>query len=86
MGSALNYILLHETRESERTASQGVITLSISVGQLLGAASVGAVVASLGGDIRGYSIAFYGIAGFVAVLTVLAVRLNNREIERSTLR
>lgn len=86
MGSALNYILLHESAESERTSSQGVVTLSISIGQLLGAASVGAVVASLGGDVNGYSTAFYGIAIVVAALSVLAFKLNGKEVEQATLK
>lgn len=85
MGSALNYILMHEARETERTASQGVVTLSISIGQLLGGASVGAIVASLGGVIRGYSIAFLIIALVIAVLTVLSFKLKNRKDEQQVL-
>ncbi len=82
MGSALNYILIHEALESERTASQGVITLSISIGQLVGAASVGAIVASMDGAIVGYSTAFFGIAAIVAALTLLSVRLKSRPEEQ----
>jgi len=82
MGSALNYILIHEALESERTASQGVITLSISIGQLVGAASVGAIVASMNGAIGGYSTAFFGIAAIVAALTILSSRLKSRPEEQ----
>ncbi len=82
MGSALNYILIHEALESERTASQGVITLSISIGQLVGAAAVGAIVASMGGVVRGYSTAFLMIAAVVAGLTLLSFRLKSRAEEQ----
>jgi len=84
MGSALNYILMHETREGERTASQGLITLFISVGQLFGAALVGGVVASMGGSVAGYSTAFFGIAAMMAAMTLIAFRLKSRPEEKET--
>ena len=84
MGSALNYILMHETQEEERTASQGLITLFISVGQLFGAALVGSVVASMAGAVAGYSAAFFGVAAMMAVLTLLAFRLKTRLEEKES--
>ena len=84
MGSALNYILMHETEMEERTASQGLITLFISVGQLFGAALVGSVVASMAGAVAGYSAAFFGVAAMMAGLTLLAFRLKGRVAEKET--
>ncbi|GMQ80669.1 MAG: MFS transporter [Rhodothermia bacterium] len=84
MGSALNYILMHETQEEERTSSQGLITLFISVGQLFGAALVGSVVASMAGTVAGYSTAFFGIAAMMVVLTLLAFRLKARREEQES--
>ncbi len=84
MGSALIYILLHYTQEEERTASQGLITLFISVGQLFGAALVGSVVASMAGAVAGYSAAFFGVAAMMAVLTLLAFRLKTRLEEKES--
>ncbi|MFT5144597.1 MAG: MFS family permease [Rhodothermales bacterium] len=62
MGPALSYILLGAANVSERGVSQGLITLFISVGQLLGGAGVGAVAASVPGDL-GYRVGFLAIAG-----------------------
>ncbi len=81
MGSALSYILLHEASEGERTASQGIITLFISIGQLFGAALVGSIVASFGAEVSGYSTAFFGIAAMMAVLLLMSLRLKSRKEE-----
>ncbi len=75
LGSSLPYILLQEAEHAERTVAQGVVTLSISVGQLTGGALIGALVASSGADMRGYQIAFAGIAGSAFLLTVLSLGL-----------
>ena len=84
MGSALNYILMHEARENERTASQGLITLFISIGQLFGAALVGSVVASMNGTVKGYSIAFFGISAMMILMTGIAFYLKRRAAESDT--
>jgi MFS family permease len=85
MGSALSYILMHEARREERTTSQGLITLFISIGQLIGAAIVGAVVASMDGDVRGFSAAFLGIAGLMFIVLLLSLRLKSRAAESAEL-
>ena len=84
MGSALSYILIHEAKEGERTVSQGLITLFISLGQLLTGAAVGAVAASTGDLLGGYGRAFIGIAVLTSLLAALAVRLKGRTTERET--
>lgn len=84
MGSALSYILLHESSEKERTASQGIITLFISIGQLFGAALVGSIVTSLGAEVSGYSTAFFGVAAMMAVLLLMSLRLKSRKEESLT--
>ena len=86
LGSALSYILLSESRIEERTVAQGIISLFISVGLMLGAPMIGAVVASEAGAVTGYARAFLIIAGIALVLTTLAFGLKKRVTELETAR
>ncbi|HUP88129.1 MAG TPA: MFS transporter, partial [Longimicrobiales bacterium] len=81
LGSSLRYIMLNEAAADQRGAAQGVLTLFTSTGQLLGAAVVGAVVASHGGDIRGYDIAFNIVGACLLALALISVGLKNRQAE-----
>ncbi len=81
LGSSLSYILLNETRAEERTVGQGISTLSISIGQLMGGALIGAVAASGGGAVAGYASAFLAIAAAAFALTLLAFGLKKRAAE-----
>ncbi|GAB5519985.1 MAG: MFS transporter [Rhodothermales bacterium] len=83
LGSSLSYILLNEAEATERTVAQGIVTLFISVGQLIGAALIGAIAASGVTAIAGYRSAFVLIAGFCGVLAVLAFALKNQRRERA---
>lgn len=70
LGSSLSYILLNAARETERTVAQGVITLFLGVGQLVGGALIGAVAATAGGgetaSVDGFAAAF-GVVAIVGV-------------------
>jgi len=81
LGSALSYILLNEARAEERTVAQGISTLAIGVGQLMGGALIGAVAASGEGAVAGYAGAFLTIAAIALVLTLLALGLKKRASE-----
>ncbi len=81
LGSALSYILLNEAKEKERTVSQGIITLFISIGQLTASAFIGAVAASGNGGAGGYRSAILIIAGIGVALTLLATGLKGRSEE-----
>ena len=85
LGSALAYILLSESRVEERTVAQGIITLFISIGQIIGAPMIGAVVASEAGALVGYSQSFLIIAGITLVLLLLSFGLKKRgsELEKA---
>jgi MFS family permease len=76
MGPALSHILLGAAHVTERGVSQGLITLFISVGQLMGGAAVGAAASSMGSGGEGYRIGFLGItaAGCLAWLVALMLR------------
>lgn len=78
LGSSLTYLVLYEAEPSERGIAQGVVTLFLSVGQLLGAAFIGASVASQTGT-QGFHAAFLGAAGLALLLTVMALRLPDKK-------
>ncbi len=86
LGAPIRYIMLNEVPASDRAAAQGLITLNGSIGQLLSGALVGAVAASMGGGVQGYSASFL-VIGLVAVaLTVLTLGLKNRATELATVK
>jgi EmrB/QacA subfamily drug resistance transporter len=84
LGAPIRYIMLNEAAVSDRAAAQSVATVFTSVGQLVGAATVGAIVASIGGS-AGYSVAFLAIGGVAVVLSVLAFALKTRAEEQATI-
>ncbi|MEL6614391.1 MAG: MFS transporter [Bacteroidota bacterium] len=79
LGSSLSYILLSESAVEERTVAQGLSTLFISVGQLLGAAALGAAAASATAPEDGYRTGFLIVAGVSVVLLLLARGLPARQ-------
>lgn len=83
LGAPIRYIMLNEAAARERAAAQSVATVFTSVGQLVGAAAVGAIVDSVGGP-AGYSAAFLTIGGIAIVLTLLAFALKSRGQELAT--
>jgi EmrB/QacA subfamily drug resistance transporter len=83
LGAPIRYIMLNESAAHERAAAQSVATVSTSVGQLVGAATVGAIVDSIGG-VAGYSAAFLSIGVVGIVLAMLAFALKNRAQEQAT--
>jgi MFS family permease len=76
LGSALSYILLSESKAEERTVVQGLNTLSLGVGQLLGGALIGAIAASSAGPAGGYGMAFTVVAVVAGTGVVLGAGLN----------
>jgi len=75
LGSALSYILLSESKAEERTVVQGLNTLSLGIGQLLGGAFIGAVAASSTGPAGGYGTAFTIVAVIASVGILLGAGL-----------
>jgi EmrB/QacA subfamily drug resistance transporter len=69
LGAPLRYIMNHETSNDDRASGQSVLSIFTSVGQMTSAALVGALIASLGGELLGYKNAFIGL-GIIAVLTM----------------
>jgi MFS family permease len=84
LGAPIRYIMLNEASVADRAAAQSVTTLFTSVGQLVGAAVVGAVAASVGGGMAGYAASFLTIGAVAVILTALAFGLKNRTAELAT--
>lgn len=81
LGSSLSYILLAESTAEERTVAQGVIALFLGIGQLVGAAFIGAVAESGATALGGYTQAFGVIAVITGGLTGLGLGLKGRSAE-----
>ena len=75
LGSAINYIMLQAVDESKRTAAQGMVTLSINVGLMIGGAVLGAIIASTA---SGYRYSFTLVVAVAAVIIGLAAGLQKR--------
>lgn len=84
LGAALRYILLNEVSANERAAAQGLLTVTMGSGQLLGAVLVGVLAATGGGAVAGYALAFFVIGIVMLLLTPFALALKSRSAERTT--
>ncbi len=84
LGSPLRYIMLNEAPHHYRTAAQALIRLFTGTGQLLGSAFVGAMAASLGGDVKGFTSAYLAVGGIAILITLLALGLKSRTEEQAT--
>jgi MFS family permease len=82
MGSSLRYLMLNEVPLADRGVAQGVLTVFISTGRLVGAAAVGAIIGSLP-HLRGFSAAYYVVAALMVGLWILALALRPRDEERA---
>jgi MFS family permease len=86
LGAPLRYVMLNEAPASERASAQAVLTLFTSTGQLVGGAMVGAVAASFGGGVNGYTAAFLAVGSVMLAMTALTLALKNRAAELDTAR
>jgi EmrB/QacA subfamily drug resistance transporter len=86
LGAALRYIVLNEAPREERASAQSILTLSSSIGQMLGGAMVGAVAASYGGGAKGYAAAFMAVGVVMLLLTLSALGLKSRAAELASAR
>jgi MFS family permease len=81
-GSGLRYIMLNEVDVHERAITQGVLTILISIGQIVGSAAIGTVAAMESVADAGYRKAFYLMAFLMALTFLFALRLNGRKEEQ----
>jgi MFS family permease len=78
LGAPLRYIVLEEARAEDRASTQGLLNIFLAIGQLSGAAIVGAVATSAGGGTVGYQNAIGVLAGITVLICLIALRLQNR--------
>ncbi|HEX5047161.1 MAG TPA: MFS transporter [Gammaproteobacteria bacterium] len=78
LGAPLRYIVLEAAGADRRGAGQGLLTLFLSVGQLLGAALIGGVVASSATELGGYRQALLAVAAGCALALMLSAALRGR--------
>jgi MFS family permease len=81
MRAALSYIMLNEVPVTERASTQGILLIFISIGQLTGAALIGAIAATTPGKASGFGVAFMVMTTLSAMLVILAFFLKNRKQE-----
>ncbi len=81
LGAPVRFIMLNEFPVSERAAGQGLININSSTGQLIGGALIGAIIASMGGDVSAYGFAYICLAISAVILTFLATGLKGRSAE-----
>jgi MFS family permease len=82
LGAPLRYIVLQEAGEGRRGAGQGLLTLCLSIGQLVGAAMIGGVVGSAPDALPGYRHSLLSVAAACALALVLSVALRGRVMSR----
>lgn len=85
IGAPLRYIVLTEAKPYERGAGQAIVNMLSSVGQLIGGALIGGIIASFSG-IMGYKISLIlaTIVAFIAFLFTL--KLKNRDEQMATMK
>ena len=80
LGAPLRYIINRECPGEIRASGQGIITISTSSGQIIAAALIGALIASLGGSISGFTLAFSTLAVISLLIFFVAFNLKKNEI------
>ena len=82
IGAPLRYIVLCEAKPNERGAGQAIVNMLSSMGQLIGGALIGGVIASFSG-IWGYKISLILAAtvAFIAFLATFKLKNRNEQIE-----
>lgn len=79
-GSSLRYIMLNEVSASDRATSQGMITIFISLGQIIGSTFIGILIAS-NSIIPGLKQAFLLISVFILVSIFFSFMLKSKAQE-----
>jgi MFS family permease len=87
LGAPLRYIAANESDETDRAATQGVLSVFASTGISLGAAVVGALVQSSirqGHELDGYRQAYWVVGIFGVVGFLLAMMLGPMQLKKAT--
>jgi EmrB/QacA subfamily drug resistance transporter len=82
LGAPLRYVVLNEARPEQRGVAQGLLTVVLSVGQLIGAALVGAVAASRGNGAAGYKEGFLVVSIIMGLTFLVGFGLKSHAAEK----
>jgi EmrB/QacA subfamily drug resistance transporter len=80
VGSSLRYVALNEVPASDRATSQGMMTIFISTGQIVGSVLIG-VIATMRGKMEGFRNAFLFLSMLTLVLILLSFQLKSKSKE-----
>ncbi len=80
VGSSLRYVALNEVSSSERATSQGMMTIFINTGQIIGSVLIG-VIATSADKMDGFHHAFLFLTTLTLVLTGTSFALKSRQQE-----
>jgi len=86
LGAPLRYVVLKEAGEAQRGAGQGLLTLFLSAGQLIGAATIGGVAASAANAATGYASALLPLAAACLVVWPLTLMLEPQPVRGVSVR
>lgn len=81
VGGTLRTIVLNEAAPEQRGAAQGLVNVSIGVGNLLVVAVLGALADARGGDMAGLSAAYLAAAAVMVAMLLLSLGLKPRHAE-----
>lgn len=80
--SGVRYIMLNEINSKERASAQGMVSIFISSGQLIGASLIGAVATSYSGILNsGYNYSFLLISILAVILIFISFFLKTKKAE-----
>ncbi|MDA8425495.1 MAG: MFS transporter [Treponema sp.] len=76
LGAPIRYVLLHEAPPGQRSVAQGLVGIQGGAGQLVAAAALGGITASISDKAQAYGIAFHVLAvvGILSILLSLGIR------------
>lgn len=78
LGAPLRYVVLEEARPEDRASTQGLLNIFLAIGQLSGAAIVGAVATSAGGGTGGYQASLGVLAAVTLLIGLPALALQQK--------
>lgn len=85
IGAPMRFLVICETSHGERAAGQGIVNMMCSIGQLIGGAFIGGLVASYHNSLTGYTITLFIVAMVGIVSFILTRNLKSRDEEIRTM-
>lgn len=86
IGAPMRFLIMCETGHGERGVGQAIINMMASVGQLIGGALIGGIIASYNNTIFGYTVALITSAVFGVIAFIFTMGLKERDDEIATMK